>query len=122
MRAKAAMLRGMSSKEAADWLKQHDEPRGSAIKLLEHVSLRKRDYRRLAVHFLSGRTHAHAGAYRLFALRLGLKELVRTLAETPRSEGDAALLAYHLRPMLEDAKDDEERQEATAYVNRLSPP
>jgi len=121
MRALAVELRRTPSENAADWLLQHYPSGGEAITLLEHVSLRQGDYRRLATHYLAGPTHAHGRAYRLFAQRLGLAGLVRILGETQGRDGrDADLLAYHLRPMLEDAKDAEELREAAAFVDRLA--
>src|SRR3954464_11854489 len=121
MRAHAVELRRMPSETAADWLLQHYPSGGEAITLLEHVSLRRGDYRRLAKHYLAGPSHAHDRAYRLFARRLGLAGVVRILGETHGRDGrDADLLAYHIRPMLEDAKDAEELREAAAFVDRLA--
>jgi len=121
MRAYVAELREMPSEKAADWLLQRYPRGGEAIILLEHISLRKSDYRRLAEHYLAGPPHAHDRAYRLFGHRLGLTRLVRVLAEAQgRDSRDADLLAYHLRPMLRDAKDAEELREATAFIDALA--
>jgi hypothetical protein len=121
MRAHAAELRRMPSEAAVDWLLQHYPACGEAITLLEHVSLRRGDYRRLAKHYLAGPSHAHDRAYRLFAQRLGLAGLIRILGETQRRNGrDADLLVHHLRPMLRDAKDAEELREAAAFVDSLA--
>jgi hypothetical protein len=121
MHAHAAELRGMQSEQAADWLLLHYPSGGEGIILLEHVSLRRGDYRRLAKHYLAGPSHAHDRAYRLFARRLGLSGLIRILDETQCRDGrDGDLLAYHLRPMLRDAKDAEELREAAAFVDRLA--
>lgn len=123
MRAQAAELRRMRSETAADWLLQHYPSGGEGIILLEHVSLRGDDYRRLARHYLAGPSHAHDRAYRLFAHRLGLADLVRILGETRGRDGrDADLLAYHLRPMLRSAKNAEELREAAAFVDKLVSP
>lgn len=120
MRAEVAELRRMPSGAATDWLVQHYPSGGQAIELLEHTSLRRGDYRRLARHYLAGPSHAHGRAYRLFAQRLGLAELIRILGETQgRDPRDADLLAYHLRPMLNDAKDAEELRRAVAFIDRL---
>jgi hypothetical protein len=122
MRAHAAELRGMGSETAANWLLQRFPSGGEAINLLEHVSLRRCDYRRLADHYLAGPTHASDRAYRLFAQRLGLAGLVRVLGQTSsRDDRDANLLAYHLKPMLRDAKNADEVREAAAFVDRLVP-
>jgi hypothetical protein len=113
----------MPSETAADWLLQHYPFGGEGITLLKHVSLNRRDYRRLARNYLAGPSHAHDRAYRLFAHRLGLAGLVRVLGETQGRDGrDADLLAYHLRPMLGDAKDAEELREAAAFVDSLASP
>ncbi len=121
MRTHAAELRAMPSEEAADWLLQRYPRGGDAIILLEHISLSKSHYRRLALHYLAGPSHAHDRAYRLFASRLGLSGLIRVLGETrDRDRRDADLLAYHLRPMLRDAKDTEELREATAFIDALA--
>lgn len=121
MRAYAAELRAMPSEEAADRLLQRYPRGGEAIILLEHISLRKSDYRRLAEHYLAGPTHSHDRAYRLFGSRLGLTELVRIIGETQGRDGrDADLLAYHLKPMLRDAKNAEELREATAFIAVLA--
>jgi len=111
----------MSSEMAADWLLQHYPHGGEAIILLEHISLRKSDYHRLAEQYLAGPSHAHDRAYRLFRDRLGLTRLVRILGKAQdRDSRDADLLAYHLRPMLRDAKDAEELREATAFIDVLA--
>jgi hypothetical protein len=121
MRAQAAELRELPSGRAADWLLQRYPRGGEAIILLEHISLRKSDYRRLAEHYLVGPTHAHDRAYRLFGHRLGLTRLVRILGETQRRDSrDADLLAYHLRPMLRNAKNAEELRESTAFIDALA--
>tara|TARA_Y100000815_G_C13182675_1_gene439902 strand:+ start:425 stop:808 length:384 start_codon:yes stop_codon:yes gene_type:complete len=121
MRQHAAELRGMQSAQAADWLLQHYPRGGEGIILLEHISLSKSDYRRLAEHYLVGPSHAHDRAYRLFGHRLGLTGLIRILGETKgRDSRDADLLAYHLRPMLRNAKDAEELREATAFIDALA--
>ncbi|NIJ63431.1 hypothetical protein FHR20_000362 [Sphingomonas leidyi] len=121
MRGHAAELREMSSARAADWLLQRYPRGGEAIILLEHISLRKGDYRRLAEQYLAGPSHAHDRAYRLFRDRLGLTRLIRILGETQgRDSRDADLLAYHLRPMLRGAKDAKELREATAFVDALA--
>jgi len=121
MRARAAELRSMPSEGAADWLLQHYPDGGEGIILLEHVSLRKGDYRRLARRYLAGPVHAHARAYRLFAQRIGVDELLRVLSETQgRSDRDADLLAYHLRPLLRDAKDAGDAREAASFIDGLA--
>lgn len=121
MRAHAAELRRMPSETAADWLIQHDPSGDIAITLLKHVSLRRGDYQRLAKHYLAGPTHADGRAYHLFAERLGLAGLIRILSEQKvRDCRDADLLAYHLGPILRDAKNVEESQEAAAFVESLA--
>jgi hypothetical protein len=47
--------------------------------------------------------------------------LIRILDETPgRNGSDADLLAYHLKPLLRNAKDAEELREAEAFIDRLT--
>lgn len=121
LRKVAADLQAKPSGEAADWLLQHYPSGGDAIALLEHLSLRKADTRRLASHYLGGATHANTRAYRLFAERLGLGELVGVLAETDRrSARDGDLLAYHLRPLVDETRDPEERRTAAAFLASLA--
>lgn len=116
----ASELRGKSSGEAADWLLQHYPAGGEAIILLEHIALRKTDYRRLAKRYLAGKTHAHDRAYRLFAQRLGLTDMIRILGSTTNREPrDGDLLAYHLSPLLKHAKNGEELQEAATFLDAL---
>ena len=117
----AAELRSKTSEQIADWLLQHRPNGGEAIVLLEHVTLRKSDYQRLAARYLAGRCHANSRAYRLFAQRLGLGGLIRILSETrPCEARDADLLAYHLRPLLRLARNEQELREATAFVEALA--
>ena len=117
----AAELRSKPSDQIADWLLQHYPNGGEAIVLLEHVTLRKSDYRRLAARYLAGRSHADNRAYRLFAQYLGLSGLIRILGEARHREArDADLLAYHLRPLLRHARNEQELREATAFVDALA--
>lgn len=117
----AAELRSKPSDQIADWLLQRYPNGGEAIVLLEHVTLRKSDYRRLAARYLAGRSHAQDRAYRLFAQCLGLSGLIRILGETRHREArDADLLAYHLRPLLRHARNEQELREATAFVDALA--
>jgi len=119
MRKITAELRAKPSGEAADWLLQH-YPGAEAIALLEHLSLRKDDNRRLASHYLAGPTHANDRAYRVFARQLGLSELVRILGDNEERNGrDAELLAYHLSPLLFEARDAEEQRTVGEFVESL---
>ena len=117
----ATELRGKPSDQIADWLLQHYPKGGEAIVLLEHVTLRKRDYRRLAARYLAGRSHSHNRAYRLFAQHLGLSGLIRILGETQNREArDADLLAYHIKPLLRLAQNEQELREAIDFMEELA--
>jgi hypothetical protein len=120
MRAQAAELRKMPSSDAADWLLQHYPRGGEGIILLEHISLRKADTRRLAEQYLSGAPFAQDRPYRVFSKLLGLPGLIRILRATPtRTASDADLLAYHLEPLIRQAQDDESRQSGSAFLTGL---
>lgn len=123
-RRTAAVLRDMSSSQAADWLlakhpREGDTP-GVAIKLLAHLSLQKRDNLRLARHYLAGPTWAHEWPYQVFAKCLGARKLIATLDEVMSdTERDRDLLRYHLcimRPML---RSDSELAPVQAMIDRL---
>ena len=117
LRARAKELREMAAVDAAEWLVEEYHRGGNVIVLLEHVSLRKADYLRLADLYLSGATLAHGRPYRLFAERLGLEKFTDLIARTgPRSPRDASLLAYHLRAILSDAWDTANRTKLSELV------
>ena len=121
MRAHAAELRNMASSAAADWLLQHYPRGGEGIILLEHISLRKADSRRIAEQYLSGPTAAHDRPYRVFAKLLGLPGLISVLrACSTRSAKDADLLAYHLKPLIRDTHDEESQRTGLAFLASLS--
>jgi|SRR6218665_115042 len=121
MRAEAADLRKMASSEAANWLLEHYPQGGEGIILLEHVSLRKADTRRIAEQYLAGATAAHDRPYRVFAKLLGLSGLVRVLrTNATRSARDADLLAYHLEPLIREAQDMESRRTGQSFLASLS--
>ena len=116
-----AELRSKPSDQIADLLLQRYPNGGEAIVLLEHVTLHKSGYRRLAARYLAGRPHAQNSAYRLFAQRLGLSGLIRILGETKNREArDGALLAYHLRPLMCHARNEQELREAIAFIDALT--
>lgn len=120
MRAQAAELRKMPSSAAADWLLQHYPRGGEGIILLEHISLRKADTRRIAKQYLSGAPFAQDRPYRIFAKLLGLSELIRILGVSPtRTANDAELLAYHLEQLIRQSQDDESRQSGSAFLTSL---
>jgi hypothetical protein len=124
MRRCAAELRTKSSGEAADWLLTRYPAEGAhwgeALTLLEHVSLRKNDVRKLASNYLKRSPFAQDRPYRLFAKLLGLEELLSILLERlPTDQRGADLLLYHLRPMLDAAETDEECRAASEFLAAL---
>lgn len=120
MRAQAARLRAMASRDAADWLVQQLPHSAEAITLLRQISLKREDECRLARHYLGGATHAADDAYRHFARRLGVTALIDILAQAaPRSRRDAQLLAYHLRTLDGSARDAAERNALAAFIKGL---
>lgn len=124
MCALAAELRMMSSEVAADWLltRYSFERRdwGDALVLIDHITLRKIDLRKLASYYLSGNTYAHDRPYRLFAKRLGLTETLRILlAALPANPRELGLLMYHLKPLLDAAEDEDERRAASEFTAAL---
>ncbi|QDP19032.1 hypothetical protein [Sphingomonas xanthus] len=124
MRKAAADLRTMPSAEATDWLIARypvgSSDWGSALTLLDHVSLRKQDNRRLATHYLGASPFAHDRPYRVFEKLLGLSELLAIISlSMPANERDADLLMYHLRPLLDCADTDEERRAASEFLEAI---
>jgi hypothetical protein len=121
MRKQAAMLRRMNSNEAADWLLSRyplgASSWGHALTLLDHVSLTRQDIRRLAAHYLRQTPYPSDRPYRVFAKLLGLPGLLKQL-ETyiPMQRRDADLLMYHLRPMLDAAESDRDRNAASRFI------
>jgi hypothetical protein len=125
MRRTAADLRATPSKEAADWLMARypvgTSEWGKALILLNHVSVRKADLRRLACHYLNRAPYAQDRPYRVFAKLLGLKELLAVLAERPPSnEPDTNLLLYHLRPILGSAETADDCRAVTEFMAVLA--
>lgn len=108
-RQQSEALRLMPSEEAADWLLHH-HPLGSpdwgrALQLMEHLSLRRADWTRLARHYLSNAPYAQDRPYRLFARALGTRRFLAVLAQVlPTSSDRYDLLRYHLEPLFRDAQ------------------
>lgn len=99
----AAQLRRMPSGEAAEWLLAH-EGRGTAVLLLGHVPLTRKDNLRLAKHFLTRLPHAHATTYKVFAERLSVPDFVAVIRENlPEDASGMDLLLYYLKPVLKTA-------------------
>ncbi len=112
MQEQAEALRSMSSKGAADWLLHH-YPLGSAqwgnvILLMEHLSLQRADWTRLARHYLAAAPFAQDRPYKLFARQLGVSRFLTILAHVLPANADRRdLLRYQLEPLLRDAKDED---------------
>lgn len=116
-RAIAADLRKRSSKEIADWLISNypvgSPHSGRALVLLDHVTVRKADARRLAYHYLSQLPHAHDTAYKIFSKLLGPDELIAVArSHLPEEQSQRDLLLYHLLPILHGAARSPEHEDA----------
>lgn len=127
MREMAAELRSKPSSEAVDWLLSRypleNAEWGNALTLIDHISLRADDARRLASYYLSRAPYASDRPYRIFARALGLRRLLDVLGQSlPIAETDRDLLLYHLRPLFEASTSNRERNAISAFMDRLDLP
>ena len=124
MRQQADALRSMPSSEAADWLLQHYPlgglQSGIAVVLMEHLSLQRTDWSRLARHYLAHPIYAHDRPYRLFSRVLGIHRFLAVPKEVlPANPDRHGLLRYHLGSLLRDAPD-RDRKAFEAFMAQIA--
>lgn len=115
----------MSSSEGLEWLVERfpldSEGWGQALILLDHASFPKKEARQLARYYLARAPYASDRPYRVFAKQLGLSGLLNVLGEmVPKLQPESDLLLYHLKPLLDDAASETDRQAASTFVASLA--
>lgn len=125
LRDTAQKLRGMSSRDATDWL-LHNYPvssdnYGIAFTLLAHLSLTRLDQVRLARHYFSRIPFANDYPYSVFAKMMSLTALISVLVDfIPEDERDINLFKYYLLPVLAGAaRSDREKRVVEAFRAKL---
>jgi len=107
MRRLTADLGKRSSSEITEWLLARypvgSADWGTALLLLDHVSVNKVHAKRLAEHYLSRIPYASDRPYRLFAKLLPLDDLIKILRQhLPAKRRDLDLLIYHVGPLIRE--------------------
>jgi hypothetical protein len=113
----------MPSAEAADWILDTypaGQPDwGEAILLMEHVSLRRADWERLARHYLTMGPYAQDRPYRLFLRMLGVPRFVEIMQQCVAGGSDRLdLLRYHLEPLFRDVQG-QDRAAVDAFMAQI---
>ena len=103
-------LRGFSSAKAAEWLMENysfeSGKAGEAYLIIPHRSWLKADQLKLADYYLGNLPHRSDRGYKAFLKFMALPHFLEVMTRhLPDDPGQRALIAYHLKPVLDSHPD-----------------